>query len=372
MKENVTIMITIQEINAYFLKIPLTTPWKIAYSTDTHCETAIVEIISDNGLKGYGEASPSTEVTGDTSKSILAVIEMLKPQMIGENPLELRKLIDDMDRSLAYNTAAKAGLDMALHDLAAKYYQVPLKTLLGGQCRDKVVTSLTAWMGSVEETVKRVEFLLQQGAQVSKVKIGLDVPLDIARIKAIRETFGYDFKIRTDANQGYTPRETVEFLEKTVENQIEFIEQPTPHEDVSGLKFVTQHSPVPVMADETIHSPADAIRLCHERACDLINIKVMKAGGLLRAQEIATIAQAANMGCMLGAMLETKVGMAAATHLALSHPNILYADLDGHFDLADDPTIGEFEIKNGCNYVPDIPGIGVELDHAKIKKYLVQ
>ena len=126
------------------------------------------------------------------------------------------------------------------------------------------------------------------------------------------------------------------------------------------------------MADETVHSPADVIRLCHENACDLINIKVMKAGGLLRAQEIATIAQAANIGCMLGAMLETKIGMAAATHLAISHPNILYADLDGHFDLAEDPTIGGVDTRDGRNYISDDPGTGLELDRSLIEKFLVE
>ena len=103
----------------------------------------------------------------------------------------------------------------------------------------------------------------------------------------------------------------------------------------------------------------------------MINIKVMKSGGLLRSHEIATVAQAAGIGCMLGAMVETKIGMAAATHLAYSHPNILYADLDGHFDLADDPTIGGVETTDGCNYVPDMPGIGVDLDKVTMKKYLV-
>ncbi len=364
-------MITIQEINAYALNIPLTTPWTISYSTQTHCETVIIEIISDSGLKGYGEASPFTLVTGDTIQSIQGVLRVLKPQLIGKNPLELGKLVDLFDDFFAHNTAAKGGLDMALHDLAARHYQVPLYMMLGGQYRDKVVTSLTAWLGSVEDTLERVAFLLEQGAQVIKLKIGQDVVLDVERVRAIRERFGFDFKLRCDANQGYTPRETIEFAKNIDDCQMEFIEQPVPHDDIAGLKFTTEKSAIPIMADESVHSPADVIQLCRERTCDLINIKIMKAGGLLRAREIATVAQAANIGCMLGAMLESKVGMAAATHLAASHPNILYADLDGHFDLAEDPTIGGIDTKDGCNYFFDAPGTGLELDRSLVEKFLL-
>jgi o-succinylbenzoate synthase len=362
----------IQEINAYALRIPLTRMLATTYSSKTHCHVVFIEITTDDGAKGYGEAAPLTPVTGDTQETILVVLETLKPKLIGRNPLELRTMIDDMDHTVAHNSAAKAGIDIALHDLAAKYYQVPLKLLLGGQCRDKVVTSLTAWMGTVEETVERVKFLFQKGAKVIKLKVGQNVHLDVERIKAIREVFGYDFLLRTDANQGYTPKQAVEFLEKTARYQIELMEQPTIHWDIAGLKYVTQHSHVPIMADETVHTPADVIRLSNEGACDLINIKIMKSGGLTRAHEIATVAQAAGIGCMLGAMVETKIGMTAATHLAYSHPNILYADLDGHFDLADDPTIGGVETTDGCNYVPNTPGIGVDLDRVRLKKYLVR
>jgi L-alanine-DL-glutamate epimerase-like enolase superfamily enzyme len=361
----------IQDINAYLLKIPLTCSWTIAYSTDTDCETVITEIITDEGVTGYGEAAPFRPVTGDTPKTILAVLEELKPHLIGRNPLAIRTIIDAVDEIFIHNGPAKAGIDIALHDLVAKYYQVPLKLLLGGQCREKVITSLTAWIGTVEETVDRVKSLLQQGAKVIKLKIGQDVQLDIERVKAIREACGDDFLLRTDANQGYTPKQAIEFLEKTTEYQIEFIEQPTAHWDVAGLQYVTQHSPVPVMADETVHTPADVMRLIHEGACDLICIKVMKSGGLLRAHEVATVAQAAGIGCMLGAMLETKVGMTAATHLAYSHPNILYADLDGHFDLIDDPTSNGVEIRDGCSHICDTPGLGLTLDDEIIKKYLV-
>ena len=364
-------MLKIQEINTYPLNIPLTTPWKISFSTETSCETVIVEIVSDSGLKGYGEASLFSMVTGDTITSVLSVVEQLRPHLLGKNPLELRKLVELFDEFFAHNTAAKAGLDMALHDLAARHYQVPLYMLLGGKCRDKVVTSLTAWLGSVEETLERVDFLLEQGAQIIKLKVGQDVTDDIGRVKAIRERFGFDFRLCCDANQGYTPKEAIEFAERIDDCQMEFIEQPTPHDDIAGLKFVTDNSAIPIMADESVHSPADVIRLCRERACDLINIKIMKAGGLLRAQEIATIAQAANIGCMLGAMSESKVGMAAATHLGASHPNILYADLDGHFDLAEDPTIGGIETRDGCNQFFDVPGAGLELDRSLIEKFCV-
>ena len=361
----------IQEINTYTVQLPLTYTLTVAYSSKSVKEIVFVEILTDDGLKGYGEASPSIPVTGENSMTVRAAVEHFKSHLIGRDPLEFKTLINEIDRSIVHNSSAKAGIDIALHDLVAQYYRIPLKLLFGGQCRDKVVTSLTAWIGTISETTERVKALLERGAKVIKLKVGLDLDQDIERVKTIRDVCGYDFRLRTDANQGYTPKQAVTFLEKTEPYCIEFMEQPTVRWDISGLKYVTQHSPIPIMADEAIHAPSDVIRLIKEEACDLINIKVMKAGGLLRASEIATIAQSAGIGCMLGAMVETKIGMGAATHLAYSHPNILYADLDGHVYLAEDPTLDGVETVDGCNYVSDNPGIGVDIDKVTMRKYLV-
>lgn len=320
----------------------------------------VVEIKTDEGFTGIGEASPSHRITGETCPAALAIIQQdFTPVLIGENPLFLEKLLDKINSVLIGNPSAKCAIDIALHDIWGQYIGLPLKTLLGG-FKQSIPTSLTIGIKSIDETVKEAKAFIKEGAKIIKIKIGLAPEEDITKLKILREELGYKVKIRVDANQGYQPNEAIKVLNEIEKYEIEFVEQPVACWNIKGLKFVRNKTGIPVMVDESLHSAHDAITLIREEACDLFNIKLMKAGGIREGMKIASIAEAAGIPCMLGSMVETKIGITAATHLALAIKNIKYADLDGHLFLREDVVEGGVITENGEDRVGDEKGLGIK------------
>lgn len=351
----------ITDVKARYIVLPLKVAFKIALGVDTEYEGVVVEIHTDEGITGIGEASPSHRITGETTDTAISLIEKeFKPALVGENPLEIEKLMVKINSLMMVHPSAKCGIDIALHDILGKHTGLPLKTLLGG-FRDSITTSITIGIKSIPETLEEGKRFIANGAKVIKLKIGLNPEEDIEKIRLFRETLGCDVAVRVDANQGYEPRTAAQVSKKLEKYNIEFIEQPVAHWDVRGLKFVREHSEIPIMADESIHSTQDAIRLIREEACDLFNIKLMKAGGIKAGAKIAAIAEAAGIPCMIGCMVETKIGVGAATQLALATKNIKYADLDGHLMLKNDVVEGGVITKDGENSVPEEIGLGLKL-----------
>lgn len=343
------------------ITLPLKQPFKIAFGTDFEYEGVILQMETDKGIVGVGEASPSKHVTGETVETVVNIIETrLKPMLIGKNPFEIEKLLDEVHSTISFNPSAKCAVDIALHDILGKYANLPLKNLLGG-FKDEITTSITIGIKSIEESIAEARQLVAEGAKVLKIKIGLDPVEDVEKIKRVREAVGYAVQIRVDANQGYTFREAVNVLNSIEQYDIEFIEQPLPYWDEQGLSRLRNKVGIPIMVDESLHSIYDAIRLIKESACDMFNIKLMKAGGIREAFKIASIAEGAGIPCMLGCMTETRIAVGAATHLALGMKNIKYADLDGHILLKEDVVEGGVITENGVNRVTDRAGIGVQL-----------
>ncbi|MCK4307060.1 dipeptide epimerase [candidate division WOR-3 bacterium] len=341
--------------------LPLKQPFKIALGTNFEYEGVVVQIHTNEGITGIGEASPSPRITGETTGTVIDVIEnKIKPLLIGKNPLDIEKILDEINSAILYNSSAKCAIDIALYDILGKHAKLPLYKLLGG-FKQKIITSVTIGIKGVKDTVLEARELVAQGAKVIKVKIGLAPVEDIEKIKALREEIGYDIKIRVDANQGYEPREAVRVLNKIEQYEIEFAEQPVAYWDIQGLKQVRDSVNIPIMVDESLHSARDAINLIRANACDIFNIKLMKSGGIREASKIANIAESAGIPCMLGCMVETRIGVGAATHLALALKNIKYADLDGHLFLKEDIVEGGVITEKGIDRVTSEPGIGVKL-----------
>ena len=351
----------ITDVRAKIIKLPLKSPFKIALGEDTEYEGVIVEIITDDGITGIGEASPSHRITGETCAGVLALIEQdFKPALVGENPLFIEKLLDKINSIVLGNPSAKCAIDIALYDILGKHTEMPLKTLLGG-FKTSIPTSITIGIKSINETVEEAKSLIKDGAKIIKIKIGLNPEEDANKIKILREELGYNIKIRVDANQGYEPNEAIKVLREIEKYNIEFVEQPVICWNLKGLKLVRNKTGIPVMADESLHSARDAINLIREDVCDLFNIKLMKAGGIREGMKIASIAESAGIPCMLGSMVETKIGITAATHLALALKNIKYADLDGHLFLKEDIIEGGVVTTKGENKVGNENGLGIKL-----------
>jgi L-alanine-DL-glutamate epimerase-like enolase superfamily enzyme len=348
-------------VEIFKLNVELLEPVRVAIGTVDCATNILVKIYTADGLTGIGEGSPIGFIAGESQASAFEAARSLARLLIGKNPLAIQERMSEMDRFLVGNPAAKCALDMALHDLLARCAGLPLCALLGGEKR-AIPTCKTIGIGEPETMARRAAEVKNSGFPAVKVKVGTDRAENIRRIRAIRQTVGEGFPIRIDANQGWDPSEAVLALRDLACFDIQFCEEPVAHWNNAGLKHVRVHSPVPIMADESVFDQHDAFRLAGMGACDLFNIKLAKAGGIHTAARIDAIAQAAGIRCMVGCMTETRLGLSAAAHFVSAHQNVQFADLDSAFFLAEDPVVGGISYDGGLVSLPDTPGHGADID----------
>jgi len=343
--------------------IPLKTPFIISDSTQTEYSGILLELTTNEGISGWGEAAPSARVTGETPESVQKVLNnKIKPLLINRDAEELENIMGVVEETIPNQPSTCCAVDIALHDLSGKNAQVPIKKLLGGY-RDSIPISFTVVIGTVEESIKSAQEYIDMGAKVLKVKLGVDPKEDLARLKALREIFGNEIMITADANQGYSVKQAINTLNKIARYDIEFVEQPVAADNLEGLKEVHDAVEVPIMADECACSVDDVKRLIKLEAVDMVNIKLMKCGGLRNAVKISNLTEAEGIPCQIGCMIETGVSITAGTHLALALRNIKYADLDGHIFLKHDVVTNHQITKNGMNTITGRPGLGIEIEH---------
>lgn len=351
----------IREIQIGKVSIPLKKPFKTALRQVNSAEDIIIKVVTDTGEIGYGNAPPTAVITGDSQDSIVGAIRYtIGPKLIGMDVDNLEGIMTAIDTAMLNNSSAKAALDIAVYDLFGKLHGIPLYKLFGGYS-NTMVTDLTISVNEPEEMVRDSQEAVAAGYRALKLKVGTDAALDIQRVKAIRAAVGYDIDIRLDANQGWTPKEAVRTIRKFEDLGlgIELIEQPVKAHDFEGLKFVTNHVETDIMADESAFGPYEVFQLLAMSACDLINIKVMKAGGLHNALRIASFAETVGIQCMMGCMLESKVGITAAASIAGGKRIITRADLDAAVLLAEDPVIGGISYDKNQLIISDAPGLGI-------------
>ncbi len=349
----------IQEIEVYAVSLRYKEPFRIAPGASSESHNMVIKVLTDYEVVGWGESSPSQRVTGETAGTVLEGLDKIAPRLIGMCPLRIEQNVELMDSLLKGNPAAKAALDMALHDILGKTARKPVFMLMGGY-RTEVLTDITLGIKSPEMMAEDATKAFNNGFRALKVKVGVDPTEDVKRIKLIRKTVGKEIDIRIDANEGWRPEEAVRVLDEIEKFNIQFVEQPVPAEDLEGLAYVRENSSIPVMADESVHSPEDVLHLVEAQAVDLVNIKLMKSGGILKGRKIATVAEAAGMPCMIGCMGESGLGIAAGTHLAAAVKNIQYADLDSDLLLKDKLVHkGGMTIKDSKRSFPKLDGLGI-------------
>ena len=344
------------------ISVPLRTPFKTALRTVNSVEDVIVEIHTDCGAVGYGEAPPTGAITGDTTGAIIgAVQDHIAKTIVGKDVDEFEPLLQSVQKSIVGNTSAKAAVDMALWDLYGQLYKIPVYKLMGGG-RNKITTDITISVNDPETMVKDALIALDRGYDCLKMKVGVNPERDVARLAAVRSAVGKDVVIRIDANQAWQPKEAVKILNKMQEQglDIELVEQPVKAHDYEGLKYVTERSYVPVLADEAVFSPEDAMTIMKMGAADLINIKLMKCGGLYNALKIASAAEVFGVQCMIGCMLEAKISVNAAAHLCCAKNVITKVDLDGPVLCSEDPILGGAVFNEKEITVSDAPGLGIQ------------
>lgn len=340
---------------------PLKKPFKTALRQTSISESIIVKVYTDDGLVGFGSAPPTAVITGDTMGSIKsAIVDFISPAIMGMDIEEFEPIMKRLHSSIYRNTSAKAAMDMALYDLYGKHYKIPLYKLFGG-ARKEIESDITVSVNSPEEMAKDAMEYVKSGYTTLKTKVGLDSQLDIVRVKRIREEIGSDVKLRLDANQGWIAKDAITTIRKLEDMgmNIELVEQPVKAHDLDGLKYVTDNVDTPIMADESLFSPEDAFKILKLRAADILNIKLMKCGGLHNALKINAMAESCGVECMLGSMIESKIGITAAAHLACGKLNITRVDLDAVDLMAEDPIDGGVIVTGSRHAIPESYGLGI-------------
>lgn len=347
-------------VETRLLRMKLTASYTIAYETVDTVDILFMRIETDKGIIGSGCGAPTPSITGEMPEMVYrAAKELAEPILMGADPLRSALLLNTLKSAVPDKPSLTAMVDMALYDIRGKVAGLPLFLLMGG-FREKIKTSITIGIMSEVDTLAKAAEFVKQGFKVLKIKGGTCVHGDIARVMKVREKVGNFIQLLFDANQGYTVSETLLFCKKTAAAGLELIEQPTPANEPKLLGRVKGKISIPVMADESLMNSQDAL------ACvglvDMVNIKLMKCGGISEALQINAIACAAGQGAMVGCMDEPALAIAAGLHFALARPNVVYADLDGHLDLAADPTAGAVRLEDGFLYPNMVPGLGFTLD----------
>lgn len=351
----------ITAVEAWAASMRLKEPYTIAYETIEQATNVYLRLETTNKISGFGCAAPDLQITGETPESVLqAMSNIVHPSIIGSDPLRSAMLLERLSPLLGSQSSALAAVDMALHDILGKACGLPLWKLLGG-FRDRIKTSITIGILPAMETVARARDFVAQGFKSLKIKGGRDVDSDIERVHKVREAVGQEIELRFDANQGFTVEEALKFVEKIRHCRLELIEQPTPTGQPDLLGRVTSSVSIPVMADESLMTLRDAFRLARRDLVDMVNIKLMKVGGIAVARQINAVARSAGLEVMVGCMDESALSIAAGLHFALARPNVHYADLDGHLDLIDDPCNGAVLLRNGILYPTVHPGLGFDI-----------
>ncbi len=344
------------------VKIKLKQPFVVALGVIEYCDSIILKIETDEGYYGYGEATPFEPVTGETIESVEKVLQIFENLIIGEDPLDIEKIHNIMDGAIVGNTSAKAAVDIALYDIKGKIMNAPLYKVLGGY-DNEVETDITVSIGKPEDMAKDAKEKVNKGFNILKVKTGIVPEDDLEAIKLIREAVGEDIRIRIDANQGWELNDAIRISRALEKYNVESIEQSLPYWDLDGAKILRDKTNIRVMLDETIKSSKDALRAVKRDAVDILNIKLMKSGGLYEAEKINAIGEAAGVRCMLGCMLETKLAITAAASLVAAKKNITEADLDSFIFCEDNDVFqGGFELEGSVIKLLDKPGLGIEVN----------
>lgn len=336
----------------------LCNPSIVAYEAVDVAPNLIVRIDLENGLVGWGNAAPDEHVTGENADEVERTLtEILKPFLIGQDASRIEALWPQLWRLAPNQPTAIAAVDIALYDLLGKTSGLPLCRLLGN-AKDKIETTVTLSIEELQVTLARAKDFMEQGFRALKIKCGLNPDEDIERIRLIRQIVGNQMRLTIDANQGYSVEETLRVFAAIEACRIDFAEQPVAADDPDALGEVCRRSPIPVMADESVLSAADVLKT----PAPLVNLKLMKTGGITGALKANAVAEARGIRAMVGCMDESRISMAAAAHFALAMNNVAYADLDGHIDIVDDVAEAGILIENGVVRIGEGAGLGLVIE----------
>lgn len=352
----------ITKIEVIPLRIKLKKPFVISLGKVEYAENVIIKVDTHCGYTGFGECCPFQTINGESLETAMLVGRYLTEVLTGQNPNDIETCIGRMDKAIYGNNSIKSAFDIALHDIAAQTAGVPLFSYLGGQVKRPLVTDYTVSIGDLLAMVDDAVEVRNQGYPAIKVKVGRKKEEDIECIRRIRDAVGPDIPLRLDANQGWSVETAIGVLSELDGMSIEFCEEPIPRWDFMNLATVREAVRIPIMADESCSDHHDLERLINLDACDYVNIKLGKSGGLHNAMKMIRLAEKAGMKIQVGGFVESRLGFTASANLALASENVAWCDFDTPLMLEEDPVAGGIIYgPGGTVEVPDGVGLGAKL-----------
>lgn len=348
----------IRRAEIFWLSIPLRNPFRIATMTTVAAEGALICLEDEDGRTGWGEANPLHTINGETQTTCLATLEWMAQRLVSFGEFQFTDAIENLRLLIPSQYAAHGALDMALHDLAARAEGKSVCQLLGGTHR-RLDTDQTIGIVDSSRARELAAQYTSEGHQHLKIKLGDTLESDLDRVRSVRDTAGDRIGLRVDMNQGYDVDTALAVLDAIAPFNIQFCEQPVRRWNFKGMQDVTARSPIKIAADESVFDLHDAVALIEGGACHMLNLKLSKSGGIHEAAKIARYAATQGMTCMMGGMVESRLGTTAACHLASAFDCFKFFDLDSHTGHATDPFDGGIHYDRGDVVIPDLPGLGI-------------
>lgn len=365
----------ITAIELFDISIPFLKPYKLSkvYGTLTHADAIVLKIRTDAGITGWGEADPKHPFTEDTPASItLAIQDHIAPLLLGRDPTRIARIEAELDKAVTGDLMARGAVNMALYDILGKAHGLPAHTFLGGLLHERLPLLGPIGSGTPAEDAEAIDQLVDEGYRTVMIKMGaLPIEDEIERTIAAHRKYGDRITFIADANQGWTFEEALRFMDGIQGHEPALIEQPIERNDIDGLTQVCNRATCLLSADESMVTRREADQLIRREAANVFSIKVSKNGGLVKSKSIANAADLFGVQCLMNSMLEFGITQAASLQLGCTLGNLMAC---GHaymsvLRMSDDFTDFANYISNAVVTVPDAPGLGIEIDQAKLEKY---
>jgi L-Ala-D/L-Glu epimerase / N-acetyl-D-glutamate racemase len=361
----------IVSVETVIAEIPFRAPFTVWRGSVTSKAHVLVRITTDTGLVGAGEAAPFLYYAAESAAGIRAIItDCLTNDLVGRDPREIRAIMMAFEAVDGHH-AAKAAVETALWDLLGKSLGAPIYRLIGGAVRTNVPLVVVLNTAKPAAMATEARHWVDRGFRRLKIKLGFGTDADEAAVAHVREAVGSAPEIRVDAEERYTTKEALVLSRRLERFRIELVSQPIPRTDWRGMRLLREALETPVLADECIFSAADVLRCIDEGAADMVNIKVLKCGGLLASLEMEGIARAGGLGVVVGSMIEAGVGSLLSAHFAAAAPAAFSAELCGPLLFTDDLLDRPLRISDGDLQLDDAPGLGAGLDAERLERYRV-
>lgn len=364
----------IERIEIFGVAVPLIGEYKNAYRSKSIQKSAVVRITASGGAVGLGNVDPSPGYSKESIEDSLRVLETrLAPMAIGMDPTNVHLVLEKIAAAIPEFLDAKAAIEMACVDLAARIAGMPVHAYLGGAVKDRLL--FNAWIGILppEEAVKETLQWQGKGFRSAKIKVGGGIEADRDRVTAVRDAVGPEFQLRIDANAGYDADTSIELAKMVAPCKLQLFEQPVPANDIAGMARVRREANavgVPIMADESVLDHASLVRIVKMDAADMVKVKVMKQGGFLNTRRMIATAEAAGIRCVVGHGFGLGINTMAEIMLAATSRNVIDGlECVGPLKTSDDIVTRKLDISSGSLPLPDGPGLGVTLDESRLEKY---